>query len=146
MSTVRRVAAIAFVLTMTVACASEGGVGPTAGTSSPAAVPTSVSTTRSSGPGSTGSSPAPTPPGPIVIAHRGASGYAPEHTFASYDLAVEKGADYLEQDLQLTADGVLVVLHDATLDRTARGPAASCTGPVSEKTLAQVQELSLIHI
>ena len=78
--------------------------------------------------------------GALVIAHRGASGYAPEHTFAAYDLAVEQGADYLEQDLQLTADGVLVVLHDATLDRTARGPAGSCTGPVSEKTLAQIQE------
>ena len=71
--------------------------------------------------------------GAIVIAHRGASGYAPEHTFAAYDLALEQGADYIEQDLQLTADGVLVVLHDATLDRTARGPAESCTGPVADQ-------------
>ena len=78
--------------------------------------------------------------GAVVVAHRGASGYAPEHTFAAYDLAIEQGADHIEQDLQLTADGVLVVLHDATLDRTARGPAGSCTGPVAEKTLAQIQE------
>jgi glycerophosphoryl diester phosphodiesterase len=49
------------------------------------------------------------------------------------------GADYLEQDLQLTSDGVLVVLHDATLDRTARGPAENCTGLVSAKTLAQIK-------
>jgi glycerophosphoryl diester phosphodiesterase len=77
--------------------------------------------------------------GALVIAHRGASGYAPEHTFAAYDLALEQGADYLEQDLQVTADGVLVVLHDATLDRTARGPAGSCTGAVADKTLAQIQ-------
>ena len=56
----------------------------------------------------------------LNIGHRGASGYAPEHTFASYDLALELGADYIEQDLQLTKDGVLVVLHDETLDRTAR--------------------------
>jgi glycerophosphoryl diester phosphodiesterase len=56
----------------------------------------------------------------IVIAHRGASAYAPEHTTAAYDLAVTLRADYLEQDLQMTADGVLVVLHDDTLDRTVR--------------------------
>jgi glycerophosphoryl diester phosphodiesterase len=78
-------------------------------------------------------------PGATVIAHRGASGQAPEHTFAAYDLAVEQGADFIEQDLQLTADGVLVVLHDDTLDRTARGPADSCTGPVATKTLEQLR-------
>jgi len=75
---------------------------------------------------------------PIVIAHRGASAYAPEHTFASWDLALEMGADYLEHDLQMTADGVLVLLHDDTLDRTARGPAEHCTGPVDRKTLDQL--------
>lgn len=73
---------------------------------------------------------------PLVIAHRGASGHAPEHTLAAYDLALEMGADYIEQDLQLTADGVLVTLHDPTLDRTARGP--GCAGPVIEKTLAEL--------
>ena len=71
----------------------------------------------------------------LVIAHRGASGYAPEHTFAAYDLALEMGADYLEQDLQMTRDGVLVVLHDETLDRTT-----DCTGPVRAHTLAEVKE------
>ena len=77
---------------------------------------------------------------PVVnIGHRGASAYAPEHTIASYDLALEMGADYIEQDLQLTSDGVLVVLHDDTLDRTARGPAENCTGPVATKTLAQIR-------
>jgi glycerophosphoryl diester phosphodiesterase len=77
---------------------------------------------------------------PVVnIGHRGASGYAPEHTFAAYDLALDLGADYIEQDLQLTSDGVLVVLHDTTLDRTARGLAANCTGLVSSKTLAQIK-------
>lgn len=80
------------------------------------------------------------PTGAVVIAHRGASAYAPEHTFAAYDLAIEQSADYLEQDLQLTADGELVVLHDEVLDRVARGPADSCTGPVADKTLAQLQE------
>jgi glycerophosphoryl diester phosphodiesterase len=79
----------------------------------------------------------------LNIGHRGASGYAPEHTFASYDLAIEMGADYIEQDLQMTKDGVLVVMHDETLDRTARPTAESepgdCTGLVSEHTLAQIK-------
>ena len=58
--------------------------------------------------------------GPVLnIGHRGASAYAPEHTFAAYDLALEQGADYIEIDLQMTADGVLVALHDKTLNRTA---------------------------
>ena len=78
-----------------------------------------------------------------VIAHRGASAYAPEHTFAAYDLALEEGADYIEQDIQLTADGELVVLHDDALDRTARGPSDSCTGSVRTKTLAQVRQCDM---
>lgn len=73
------------------------------------------------------------------VGHRGASGYAPEHTIAAYDLAISLGADYIEQDLQMTSDGVLVVLHDPDLDRTAQGPADSCSGPVATKTLAQVK-------
>ncbi|WCO69097.1 glycerophosphodiester phosphodiesterase [Iamia majanohamensis] len=79
------------------------------------------------------------PDAPVVIGHRGASADAPEHTFPSYDLALEQGADYIEQDLQMTADGVLVVLHDDVLRRTARGPEGSCTGPVAEKTLDQLR-------
>src|SRR5262245_25221234 len=55
---------------------------------------------------------------PLLIAHRGASGYAPEHTLAAYQLAIEQGADFVEQDLQVTKDGVLVCLHDADLART----------------------------
>jgi len=54
----------------------------------------------------------------ILIAHRGASGYAPEHTIAAYKLAIEQGADFVEQDLQLTKDGVLICLHDPDLART----------------------------
>ncbi len=56
--------------------------------------------------------------GPINIAHRGASAYAPEHTLTAYALAIEMGADFVEQDLQLTSDGVLICMHDTTLDRT----------------------------
>jgi glycerophosphoryl diester phosphodiesterase len=54
----------------------------------------------------------------IAIAHRGASGYAPEHTLEAYRLAIDQHADYVEQDLQITKDGVLVCLHDVTLERT----------------------------
>lgn len=54
----------------------------------------------------------------ILIAHRGASAYAPEHTLASYRLAIEQHADFVEQDLQITKDGVLVCMHDVTLERT----------------------------
>ena len=54
----------------------------------------------------------------ILVAHRGASAYAPEHTLAAYQLALEQGADYVEQDLQITKDSVLVCLHDVTLERT----------------------------
>jgi glycerophosphoryl diester phosphodiesterase len=53
-----------------------------------------------------------------LIAHRGASAYAPEHTLGAYELAIEQGADYIEQDLQISLDGVLVCLHDRTLERT----------------------------
>ena len=75
----------------------------------------------------------------VNVGHRGTAGLAPEHTIASYDLALENGADYIEQDLRMTSDGVLVVLHDEDLDRTTRGPAENCTGPVGEKTLEQVK-------
>ena len=53
-----------------------------------------------------------------VVAHRGASAYAPEHTLAAYRLAMDQGADYVEQDLAVTRDGVLICLHDDSLDRT----------------------------
>lgn len=55
---------------------------------------------------------------PLLIAHRGASGYAPEHTLISYQFAIDQGADFVEQDLQITKDGALVCLHDPDLERT----------------------------
>lgn len=51
-------------------------------------------------------------PAPLVITHRGASGYVPEHTLAAYWLAIEQGADYIEPDLVITRDGVLVARHE----------------------------------
>lgn len=55
---------------------------------------------------------------PVCIAHRGASAYAPEHTLAAYRLALDMKADFVEPDLQITKDGVLICMHDATLERT----------------------------
>jgi glycerophosphoryl diester phosphodiesterase len=75
----------------------------------------------------------------LNIGHRGASGYAPEHTIPSYDLALQLRADYIEQDLQMTRDGVLVALHDDTLDRTARGSGRDCAGHLITKTLEQTK-------
>ena len=55
---------------------------------------------------------------PIIIAHRGASGYRPEHTLAGYELAIEQGADVIEPDLVFTKDGILVARHDRYLSTT----------------------------
>ena len=55
---------------------------------------------------------------PLVIAHRGASGYRPEHTLASYELAIRMGADYIEPDLVSTKDGVLVARHENEIGGT----------------------------
>ncbi|QFU77477.1 glycerophosphodiester phosphodiesterase [Halioglobus maricola] len=55
---------------------------------------------------------------PLVIAHRGASGYVPEHTLESKAMAHTMGADYIEQDVVLTADGIPIVLHDIHLEPT----------------------------
>ncbi|MFC0709546.1 glycerophosphodiester phosphodiesterase [Azorhizophilus paspali] len=57
-------------------------------------------------------------PSPLVIAHRGASGYLPEHTLAAYTLAVLQGADYVEPDLVMTTDGQLIARHDNQLELT----------------------------
>jgi len=90
-----------------------------------------------------------------VVAHRGASAYAPEHTIAAYKLAIEMGADFVEQDLAVTKDGVLICLHDASLERTTnveelfpdRGTSISLEGKTrrawvaNDFTLAEIKTL-----
>lgn len=71
-----------------------------------------------------------------VIAHRGNSAHAPENTFEAYDQAIALGADALEFDIRLSRDGVPVVIHDPTLDRTTNG-----RGPVVERTLDELRSL-----
>lgn len=73
---------------------------------------------------------------PLIFAHRGASADAPENTLAAFKLALEQGADGIELDAKLTADGEVVVIHDRTVDRTTNG-----TGYVSQMTLAQLRQL-----
>ena len=71
-----------------------------------------------------------------VIAHRGASAYAPENTLAAFALAEEMGADWFELDCQLTKDHEVVVMHDDTLDRTTSG-----SGYVRDTTLHEIKQL-----
>jgi len=92
--------------------------------------------------------PVATTPAPIVIAHRGASGYLPEHTLGGYELAIKLKADYIEPDLQFTQDGKLVAMHDDTLNRTTNVAtlfAARNGGyKVSDFTLAEIKTLTVV--
>jgi glycerophosphoryl diester phosphodiesterase len=93
------------------------------------------------------------PPAKVSVAHRGASAYAPEHTLAAYRLAIAQGADYVEQDLAVTRDGVLICLHDDSLERTTnveevfseRGTLDPATGRrqwlAADFTLAEIKRL-----
>src|SRR5215218_5410100 len=71
---------------------------------------------------------------PVNLAHRGASALAPENTIEAFRLAVEAGAGGLELDVHMTRDGHIVVIHDATVDRTTSG-----TGAVSEMTIDELR-------
>jgi len=73
---------------------------------------------------------------PLVIAHRGASAYAPENTMSAIKKAVQMGSDGIELDVQLSKDGHVVVIHDTTVNRTSNG-----TGRVNELTLEQLKAL-----
>lgn len=72
----------------------------------------------------------------MIVAHRGASAYAPENTLAAFCLAVEQGADAVELDAKLSADGTVVVIHDQTVDRTTGGK-----GDVRKLTMGQLKSL-----
>lgn len=72
----------------------------------------------------------------LRIGHRGAAGHAPENTLASFKKALEQGAQGVEFDVHRTADGHLVVIHDALLDRTTNG-----SGLIRGKTLAEIKAL-----
>jgi glycerophosphoryl diester phosphodiesterase len=75
---------------------------------------------------------------PLVFAHRGGSALAPENTIAAFDNGLALGADGLELDVHLSRDGVVVVHHDRTLDRTT-----TLRGPIAERTAAELQRASV---
>ena len=72
----------------------------------------------------------------LVIAHRGASGHAPENTLAAFKKAVAMGAAFIETDLHLSRDARFVAIHDSTLNRTTNGH-----GPVHIMTLSDLRRL-----
>ena len=71
-----------------------------------------------------------------VWAHRGASAYAPENTIPAFRMAMEMGADGIELDVQLSSDGKLMVIHDATVNRTSNG-----SGRVVDMTCQELKKL-----
>lgn len=71
-----------------------------------------------------------------IVSHRGAAAIAPENTLAAFQAAIAQGVDFVETDVQLTADGVPVLMHDPTLDRTTNG-----SGPISARNYEQVRAL-----
>lgn len=73
---------------------------------------------------------------PWIIAHRGASGHAPENTFAAFERAVQLGAVFIETDIHLTRDARFVAIHDSAVDRTTNGH-----GAVHQFTLAELRDL-----
>ena len=75
-------------------------------------------------------------PRPVIFGHRGASAHAPENTISSFELALVQGADAIELDVKLSSDGVVVVHHDDTVDRTTNG-----TGRIKDLTLAELKTL-----
>lgn len=77
---------------------------------------------------------------PYLMAHRGNKIACPENTLAAFRQALADGADIIETDLHLTADDILVCIHDATVDRTTDG-----TGAVADKTLAELKVLSAAY-
>jgi glycerophosphoryl diester phosphodiesterase len=79
-------------------------------------------------------------PLPLVIAHQGGDGLRPSNTIPAFDHAAELGVDVLEMDVHETRDGALVLMHDATVDRTTDG-----SGALADMTLAQVQALDAAH-
>ncbi|EGA90614.1 glycerophosphoryl diester phosphodiesterase [Planococcus donghaensis MPA1U2] len=72
----------------------------------------------------------------LTIAHRGASGHAPEHTMTAYQLGKDMHSDYIEIDLQMTKDGVLIVMHDEKVNRTTNG-----SGDVKDMLLSDIKKL-----
>jgi len=86
---------------------------------------------------------APSTQRPAIVGHRGAPVHAPENTLASFRRAIEDGAQVLECDVHLSADGHVVVMHDETIDRTAAAESPLRTGAIGDLTRAELDTVLL---
>lgn len=77
-------------------------------------------------------------PGPLAFAHRGGAAHAPENSWRAFEHAVGLGYEYLETDVQATADGVLIAFHDRTLDRVTGQPGRVCRLTLKEIAGARI--------
>lgn len=82
-------------------------------------------------------------PAPLVVGHRGAPAHAPENTLAAFRRAIEDGAQLLECDVHLSADGEVVVMHDETIDRTAAPDSPLRSGAIGDLTRAELDAVRL---
>ena len=146
--TPRRLAALLVPILLAAAACSGDDAGSGAGTTSPASVATSVSTPSTATLPSTEPDPAPAATveellalgRPIVLAHTGGEDAYPGSTLFAFGESAAAGVDMLDLNVQVTSDGVLVVQHDDTVDRTTDG-----TGAVAEMTFAEVSALDAAH-
>jgi glycerophosphoryl diester phosphodiesterase len=83
------------------------------------------------------------PARPAIVGHRGASAHAPENTLAAFRRAIEDGADLLECDVHLSADGEVIVMHDETIDRTAAADSPLRSGAIGDLTRAELDTVLL---
>ena len=83
------------------------------------------------------------PQRPAIVGHRGASAHAPENTLLAFRRAIEDGAQLLECDVHLSADGQVVVMHDETIDRTAAADSPLRTGAIGDLSRAELDTVLL---
>ena len=83
------------------------------------------------------------PARPVIVGHRGASAHAPENTLAAFRRAIEDGAQLLECDVHLSADGEVIVMHDETIDRTAAADSPLRSGAIGDLTRAELDTVVL---
>lgn len=80
---------------------------------------------------------------PAIVGHRGASAHAPENTLAAFRRAIEDGAELLECDVHLSADGQVIVMHDETIDRTAAADSPLRSGAIGDLTRGELDTVLL---
>lgn len=88
----------------------------------------------------------------LIYAHRGGRGYAPEHTLSAFELSLEKGADFLDADIQMTKDGIIVLYHDSylnpdfTKDKNGNFVSKDQKIFIKDLTFEQLQDYEIGHV